>query len=415
MVRQDEGRHVSFSHPRSYSYGRLFMAKPAPRLVGTAMGRLWKRTGLGLLLLLVLLSLGLAVTQQGRAAVKTALFIPQVVPAIPVKPQEWFTAEPLRQRVHFPIPEGEGTADIYRPAGDGPYAAVLLFLGVAPAGPDDPRITNLGEALARGNLVAMFYWSPVMLERRLHPPDIQNLVAAFQYLRDEEYVDPERVGMGGFCVGASFVLMAAAQEPIRDQVSYVNAFGPYFDMEDLLRAIASRSRFYGEEHQPWEVDSLTYEVFVRELTAALEDREEARQLQEAFLDGDAATLDPEGLSTPARVIYHLLQGVPLEEVDAYLAQLPGSLSERFRELSPSAYVRGLKAPVLLMHDQDDPLVPADESRRLQEALPLEHQARYTEFEMFRHMDPTRALNPLAMAIELGKFFRHMHIIFQEAS
>ena len=164
---------------------------------------------------------------QGRAAVATTLFIAQVVPSIPVKPQEWFGNQPLVQRVTFPIHNGEGTADIYRPSGDGPHAGILVFLGVAPAGPDDPRIINLGKALARGNLVAMFYWSPVMLERRLHPPDTHNLVAAFEFLQNQEYVDPGRVGMAGFCVGASFVIMAAAQPSIRDRVSYVNAFGAY--------------------------------------------------------------------------------------------------------------------------------------------------------------------------------------------
>ena len=51
---------------------------------------------------------------------------------------------------------------------------------------------------------------------------------AFQYLKSREYVDSNRVGMGGFCVGASFALVAAADPRIRRDVVFVNAFGPYF-------------------------------------------------------------------------------------------------------------------------------------------------------------------------------------------
>ena len=287
------------------------------------------------------------------------------------------------------------------------------FWGSPRAGPDDPRVTGLGEALARGNLVTMFYWSPVMMEKRLHSPDVQNLVAAFQYLRSQQYVDPERVGMGGFCVGASFVLMAAAQEPIRDQVAFVNAFGPYFDMTDLVRAMASRSRLSNGGREPWEVDPLTYEVFVRELTAVLQE-EEALLFHEVFLEDNGTTIDLTSLSPRAEAVYHLLEGVPFEEVEGYLAQLPQSLLDQFAQVSPRLYTGDLRAPVQLMHDRDDPLVPAAESRHLKEALP-EDQVHYTEFLMFRHMDPTRALNPLTLAGELAKFFLHLHPIFMQAS
>ena len=73
------------------------------------------------------------VTPQGRTAAKTGGFIFQVLPVVPVKPLAWFTSGPTRQEVLFPQALGEGLADVYRPAGDGSHAAVLLFLGVNPA------------------------------------------------------------------------------------------------------------------------------------------------------------------------------------------------------------------------------------------------------------------------------------------
>ena len=62
-------------------------------------------------------------------------------------------------------------------------------------------------------MATMFYWSPIMAEGRMEPEDIHNLVAAYQFLSSQDFIDPSRVGIGGFCVGASYSIMAATQEP----------------------------------------------------------------------------------------------------------------------------------------------------------------------------------------------------------
>ncbi len=41
-------------------------------------------------------------TLQGRALVKSILFIPQVLPDIPVKPLEYVTKTPIREKILFP-------------------------------------------------------------------------------------------------------------------------------------------------------------------------------------------------------------------------------------------------------------------------------------------------------------------------
>ena len=93
------------------------------------------------------------------------------------------------------------------------------------------------------------------LQANIEPAETGNLVWAFQYLSEREYVDPRRTGLGGFCVGASFALVAAADPRIRDDVAFVNAFGPYFDAETLLLQAASRSVVYDGRRTPWEPDS----------------------------------------------------------------------------------------------------------------------------------------------------------------
>ena len=88
--------------------------------------RILRRAVLVLAVLGVLLTILAVATPQGRAAAKTGGFVFQVLPAIPVKPLEWFTAAPIKEEVFFPQSQGEGVADLYRPRGTGKRANCLF-------------------------------------------------------------------------------------------------------------------------------------------------------------------------------------------------------------------------------------------------------------------------------------------------
>ena len=350
------------------------------------------------------------ITPQGRASVNTAKLISQIVPSLPAI--TWLQPEPIRTRVEVPTPEGLRDADLYRPPGDGPYAATVLFLGVAPAGGDDPRVVDLANGLARSRMVTLVYWSPEKLEGRLHPPDIHNLVAAFTYLQSLPYVDASRVGFAGFCVGASFALMAAAQEEVRDQVAFVNAFGPYYDLTDLARAIGTGTRSYGGQTLSWAPDALTREVATKLLLEYLNPNEASRIAQ--ALEG--GTQEPlQGLSAEALAVQRVLLGGTEEQIESAVASFPDELLRQMALISPRSYIDGLTAPVLIMHDRADALVPSGESRRLADALAERGNVRYTEFSLFQHMDPTRPLGLWDQGRELNKLFWHLFAIIRQAA
>ncbi|MDO8750321.1 MAG: hypothetical protein Q7K03_04155, partial [Dehalococcoidia bacterium] len=107
------------------------------------MGRLWQRLSLGLLVAILLVSAATGVTEPGRAAVKAALFIPEILPNAPIHPQRWLREDPSYEAVRFSYGGAQGTGDLYAPAGGGKHPAVVLFFGVIPAGRDDPRVVNL--------------------------------------------------------------------------------------------------------------------------------------------------------------------------------------------------------------------------------------------------------------------------------
>ena len=358
----------------------------------------------------VLLVASLAVTRHGRVAIKTGLFLPQILPTAPLHPLEWFSQEPVREKVSYPWADGAGSADLYRPRGQGTGGGVLLFLGVAPAGPDDSRVVGLADALARIGAVVMIPWSEQMMARRLDSQAPGNLVAAFEYLRTREFVDPERVGMGGFCVGASMALVAAADPRINDQVAFVNSFGGYYDVRDLLSSIASQTRFRGVQQEAWQPGLLASEVFTNQIIEAPMGDGEQELLRRTFLEGQRASPGQiESLSTLGRIAYDLLDGPTLEEAQGLMDMLPPDTDAILGAISPIDVLDGIHAGVLIMHDREDDAIPSEESRRLAEALRAAgRDVRHTEFSLFQHVEATRAVGPLTFVREVAKLYLHMY-------
>ena len=361
-----------------------------------------------------LLTLFIAVTPQGKAGFHTVMFVSQVL-ELPVKPQAWFSSETVRHEVHYQSSDGTTVADVYRPNDDRQHAAVVLFLGANAAGRDDEDVVNLGHALAGAGYAVMFHWSPTMaLKANIEPAETGNLVWAYQYLAEREYVDPDRVGLGGFCVGASFALVAAADPRIQDEVYFVNAFGPYYDAETLLLQAASRSVEYDGERTPWNVDKLTLRVLANELIETLEEPSDVDALTRRYMNNEAVTPEElEALSPEATNITRMLDGTTPEEAQALYTALP----ERFRAdlagISPSFHVDDIRARLLILHDRNDRLVPAAESRRLLDATEDRGDVRYTEVLAFEHVRPSGGGIGDLLA-EAWRLFRHMYSIIRIA-
>ena len=368
-----------------------------------------------LVVVVLLVTLFVVLTPQGRAGFHTALFVLQVLD-MPIKPQAWFADEPMRHEVHYETPDGSRVAEVYRLPDGKPRAAALLSLGITDQGFDDPNVINLGNALARAGYVVMFQWSPGMgLERNIDPTVPDDLVSAFQYLEAQEYVDRERVGLGGFCVGASFALLAAADARISDRVFFVNAFGPYYDAEMLMLQAVSRSMVYQDEHTTWQPTSLTMRVLSHELIKFLEHPHDVGVLTRHYLEGPAADPDDlESLSPSARTAVRLIGGVGREEAGELYATLPPDFREFLAGISPSTHVANIRARLLVMHDRSDLYVPVAESRRLVEATQSQTSVYYTELPDFRHLTPSPE-SVSALLTQASMMYRHMYAIIRIAS
>ncbi len=382
------------------------------------MGRWAYRLYLALGVILVAVVVLFTIFPQIATGFHTALFVSQVL-NVPVKPQPWFTPAPVREEVTYQRAAAEGQADIYYIPDGRRRAALLVFLGANAAGRDDPDVVNFGNALSRAGYVAMFGWSPTMgQQNNVDPAEIENLTWAFRYLRSRDYVDPDRVGMAGFSVGGSFVLVAAADPRIRDDVAFVNSFGAYYDARDFFVQIASNSRLFGNQYEHWEVDQLTRQVFTNELIEVAPTEGDRELLARRFLRQqavDASELTQ--LSEQGDISRQLLEGTTPEAAGQLLDRLPADFREKLEGISPSNYLDQVKGRLLIMHDVGDPLIPVGESRRLVETLKNRGRAdlRYTETEIFEHVRPGAEVRSWPLVKGATKLYLHMYGILRMAA
>ena len=378
------------------------------------------RKSIKICLLIIILMVILVLSPQGKASIKAVLFIPQILPDIPVKPLEYLSGTPIRQEIVFTSSVGISEGDIYLPSGDGVHPGVVFFMGIVPPERDEERIVALAEGLARTGMVVLIPWLDTQTHNRLMADDIEILVDGFEYLQNHERTDRTRVGMGGICTGASMAVVAAQSSRINEEVDFINSFAGYYDAFDLVKATASATKFQSGTSVDWAPDKLTKNMVTTHLIegAELDDRE---ILMEILNSGIWNQTQFESLSESGRSVLTLITGPNLSEAQKAINGLNNKTVTFLEAISPSTNISMLKADVLLMHDLHDRLVPAEESRRFAEGV-RKHgvEVYHTEFSLFQnavqvHTNEANETSTIHFIKEAFKLYKHMYRIMRLSS
>lgn len=263
---------------------------------------------------------------------------------------------------------------LWRPTG-GPAPAVLLAAGVTPQGVADPRVMRLASALARAGRV-VFVPELDLPGDRVGEDDVERLVRAMLALDEAPGTRGGLVALG-FSFGGSFSLVAAADERVADRLRAVAAFGAYGHLTGLVQAATTGVTAVGERVFRWTGHERTSSLLRRRLEQTLASgrdgfTDEHRELLQAVLDNQ----------DPARV-------------EALVRRLPAPLPTLMERLSPVTVADRVRAPVLLLHAVDDPIIPYGELQRLVQAFP---DAQVHEVRLFTHVDFRPTPGRLAEAV-----------------
>jgi acetyl esterase/lipase len=339
--------------------------------------------------------------QPTRAGLTTAFIMPDLFMDLPVSPLKLTGERPVKEEVTFAANGRQVSADLYRPDDNDRHGAVLVVIGAAPRALEDEQVVRLAKSVARAGLVVMLPELEHLLADEMVPEEIDEVVAAFQYLRAQPFVDPERTGILGFSVGAGVGLVAASDPRISDDVALFGSFGGYYDLYDVITA-ATTETITNDGHQSrWEPDDKTLRVLRRSLIYYVDDPRDQDVLTRIFLeDDDSARQELGGLSPRSRAIFDILDNRDPARSAELFAALPPDYQAILRRLSPRAALHGLRAELIVMHDRHDRYIPYVESRRLAEAARSGVEVHYAEMDIFRHVDPAIPANPLTFLADL---------------
>jgi acetyl esterase/lipase len=372
-----------------------------------SLRRLWPL--LAALAVLVALVGGLFGTHYGRLAFTSAAFLPDLMVDLPARPVTWFTSDPIRERVTISYAGGKSMpCDVYRPP-HGRHGAIVFVMGAPPLEPDDSRLVRLADSAARAGYVMFIPFSPDLENDFIAREEPDAYVAAFQYLQQQDFVDPERIGFIGVSVGGSLALIAASDQRISTDVDFLVAFGAYYDALDTLAAVTTGSIYYDGQRESWDPSWHTEEVMAEQLIDRLPDSGDRDLLWRVFVNlesvsaSELATLTPTG-----RHAYDFLSNRDPARVPELIEQLPAAFLDDMRALSPSLHIEGLKAETFILHDRSDRYVPYVESRRLRDRLEGQVKLHYTELTIFEHVEPHSEKGALALFLDGSRLYFRLY-------
>jgi pimeloyl-ACP methyl ester carboxylesterase len=261
---------------------------------------------------------------------------------------------------------------VYRPSGSAPAGAVVLVAGVSELGCYHPRLLSLSRALARAGFLVLCPDIKMFRDFRIYPPPLDEISLWLKEVRSVKGGQRLRhVGLAGISFSGTLSLIAAARPQNRDLAAYVLGIGSFDDLthcSDFWFGAGPvtvgpgyyPTRFYAK----WVIM-----LAALDLLPAAGDREYLGTVLRSLLVQKGVPPPPESLTDQGRR-WHRLALMREDETDMDLSrQIEQHVASYFYPaLSTAQPAAEIHCPVFLAHGAYDDLIPAEESRRLQEKI-----------------------------------------------
>lgn len=329
------------------------------------------------------------------------------------------TSAPLRQPLVYTVAGRSHRADIYLPGPLGscssgigkqaqnnsgrekpcPRAAIVVVPGVVPQGKDDPRLIAFANTLARAGFAVLTPDLTGFRQLRVRPSDTREIADALVYLASRpELALNGHLGIFAFSYSVGPALLAAIEEDIREQVSFLVGLGGYHDLPRSMRffttgwyELAGRWHYLPPDDtgkMALVYSSLDY-LAREQKNDAISDRLLFDKMVTLRMRDPRADLTPlaASLSSTAQAVYALAVNTDPARFSGLFSGLPAAMRADIEQLNLARQnLKPLTARLILVHGRNDNLIPCSESLALAAAVP-EGQARvFLIHEVLGHVD-----------------------------
>ena len=274
-------------------------------------------------------------------------------------------------------------ANLFRPHDRGRHSGIILAHGAVEDGKDDFSVRLAGKSLARAGYVVLMPQLENLSRFRLHQDDVEALVTSFQYLSRQRFIN-DKIGMIGFCLSASLVLLAAEEASISRDVAVIGSWGGYYNIKDWVQAVITEYCTYQGETEPWKPRVALAEEVPKWLIGLLPSSSDRTHIEEMLRDNSLGSAKSH-LSPPGQAMYELLTNRDPERVGDLWARLDPKTQETLAGLSPHVRIDQLQAKIAIVHTFVDDAVPSVESRKLAQAIEDENKVYFRIFHQFSHV------------------------------
>jgi pimeloyl-ACP methyl ester carboxylesterase len=265
--------------------------------------------------------------------------------------------------------------DVYR--GPNSSSPILIVHGVNPTGKNSLDLIRVSEGLAQIGYEVFVPDLAHLKKQHLRPEDAASVRSVFQFIG-------RNAGIACFSYGCGPALIAASHADIRDKVRFAVDFGGYYDIRELLEFTVT------EPENAIAYSKWVYLAANSDLLSDKTEQDRVRLIAEKRLAGRSSdSRDEANLSAEAAGLLSIFSATNSADFRTKLAATPQSFQKTLDGLSPSHYVDGLRAPLVLIHLARDPSIPAQQSIELAEVARARGiDNRLTLLQMYGHTYPT---------------------------
>lgn len=288
---------------------------------------------------------------------------------------------PARTSVSYDVEGRSYKGDLYLP--EKPKAGALLVPGALAAGKDDRRLVAFAGVMADADFAVLIPDIPAIRHLRLRASDAEDIADAVTYFSRRPELAKKPLGIVAFSYAAGPTLLAVLQPDTASRIAFVAAVGPYYSADAVLTFFTTgyfRSDAGAWNHVTpnaygkWLFVASNASVVTNDNDRALLSEIARRKLEDPDADVAplAAKLGPEG-----RSVYDFTVNTDPTRAPVLIAALPEAVKSQIAALDlKTRDLSQLSPDLILIHGQDDPIVPYTESLALLAAGPKDKTDLY---------------------------------------